>query len=117
MRSITIYILIFVTCCFLLLLNKQKVEHLENTIPLPSSSSDGSVPDDKQEKSNQQKIRGATSFIGNNRTQQLDELYENTLTFNNEEGREGLDICLEKCRGNCVEFGMHGKAFCFNVDK
>ena len=25
----------------------------------------------------------------------------------------GLYTCLEKCKGNCVEYGMTGDAFCF----
>lgn len=45
-----------------------------------------------------------------------DKLY--TLIYENEINRQGLDICIEKCRGNCVEYGILGKAFCFeNIEK
>lgn len=97
MNKLTIVIIIAIILIIILLTNKQKIELLTN------------VTTDE----NTQKEKGALNFLGNNRTQQLDELYENTITFENEEGREGLDMCVEKCKGNCVEFGIHGKAFCF----
>ena len=59
------------------------------------------------------KQSGGASFLENNRTQQLDDIFMQSTTYENEDGRQGLDICLEKCKGNCVEFGMHGKSFCF----
>lgn len=40
-----------------------------------------------------------------------DKLY--TKIYENEIGRQGLDICIEKCKGYCVEYGILGKAFCF----
>ena len=40
-----------------------------------------------------------------------DKLY--TKIYENEIGRQGLDICIEKCKGHCVEYGILGKAFCF----
>lgn len=110
MRYITMFIIIFVIVCFLLMMDKQNTEHLEN---IPSNKDDST-----QDKLKKQKAQGA-NLLGNNRTQQLDELYENTDTYENEEGRQGLDICLEYCKsdkgrgGNCVEFGITGKAFCF----
>lgn len=44
-----------------------------------------------------------------------DKLY--TKIYENEIGRQGLDICVEKCKGNCVEYGILGKAFCFEDEK
>ena len=43
----------------------------------------------------------------------VDDVYKNTQLYQNIDGRLGLDICLEKCTGNCVEDGVTGKAFCF----
>ncbi len=98
MKSVTI-ILIAVIFGVLLYLNRYNVEHLINM--------------KSEEELVKQKTKGANNFLGNNRTQQVDELFETAETYENEEGREGLDICVEKCKGNCVEFGIHGKAFCF----
>lgn len=40
-------------------------------------------------------------------------IYDDVKIYENEVGRQGLDICLEKCRGNCVEHGIFGKSYCF----
>lgn len=32
---------------------------------------------------------------------------------NDADGRIGLDKCIEKCKGYCVEFGQTGSAYCF----
>lgn len=42
---------------------------------------------------------------------QEDKLY--TRIYENEIDRQGFDICLDKCNGYCVEYGIMGKAFCF----
>ena len=103
MKHITIIIIIVIFAIIIYINRHNDVEHLTNV----------SAEETKTQDLNKQKIHGANNFLGNNRTQQIDELYETAETYENEEGREGLDICLEKCRGNCVEFGIHGKAFCF----
>ena len=46
-------------------------------------------------------------------TFQLDDIYDSAIKFDNDKDRLGLDICLEKCKGNCVEFGVTGFSFCF----
>lgn len=49
-----------------------------------------------------------------------DPLFQNLIVYNNDlnpflPGEEsGLDKCLNKCNGNCVEYGMTGTAWCFN---
>lgn len=44
----------------------------------------------------------------------LDDIYEKTQQFDNSsDGRLGIDKCYENCKGNCVEFGITGFAFCF----
>jgi hypothetical protein len=35
--------------------------------------------------------------------------YENNI----QTGRLGLDMCIESCTGNCVEYGQTGNAYCF----
>lgn len=32
---------------------------------------------------------------------------------NDPDGRIGLDKCIEKCNGYCVEYGMTGAAYCY----
>ena len=101
MNKLVLLIVIIIIIIIIVYLSNKKIEALEN---IQEQTSENNTI--------KQKKQGA-NFLGNNRTQQLDKLYENTDTYENIEGREGLDICMEKCKGNCVEFGMHGKAFCF----
>jgi hypothetical protein len=35
---------------------------------------------------------------------------------NDDDGRLGIDKCLEYCKGGCVEFGQTGIAYCFPRD-
>lgn len=35
---------------------------------------------------------------------------------NDDDGRLGIDKCLENCKGNCLEFGVTGIAYCFPRD-
>jgi hypothetical protein len=51
--------------------------------------------------------------LSDNTKNPMADIYENAKTFENDEDRQGLDKCLEDCTGNCVEFGLLGKAFCF----
>lgn len=60
----------------------------------------------------------SNNFLKNNNSNESkepkidsDKLY--TKIYENEIGRQGLDICIEKCKGYCVEYGILGKAFCF----
>jgi hypothetical protein len=46
-------------------------------------------------------------------TFKLSDIVEKATAYYNIPERLGLDVCLEKCKGNCVEFGITGKAFCF----
>ena len=41
--------------------------------------------------------------------------YDNTLV-DNEVSELGIDKCLAKCKGCCVEFGYTGSAYCFEGD-
>ncbi len=47
----------------------------------------------------------------------FDDVYSSAILYENEgmtlDSRLGIDICLEKCKGNCVEYGVTGSAFCF----
>lgn len=43
-----------------------------------------------------------------------DPLFGDVKEYNNDDdGRLGLDKCLEYCNGNCLEFGQTGVAYCF----
>lgn len=43
-----------------------------------------------------------------------DPLFSDVKEYNNDnDGRLGLDKCLEYCNGHCVEFGQTGIAYCF----
>lgn len=54
-------------------------------------------------------------LVGENRPHFLDDkLFQDVLTFDNDEdGRLGLDKCLESNCGICVEYGLTGNAICF----
>lgn len=46
-----------------------------------------------------------------------DKLFSDIVPYDNQmDGRIGLDICLEKCNGECLEFGQTGNAYCFPND-
>ena len=51
------------------------------------------------------------TFDTNAKKDDPDKLY--TRIYDNEKGRDGMDICLDKCKGNCVEYGIQGTAFCY----
>ena len=48
-----------------------------------------------------------------------DELFKSIVVYNNDEdpyepgGRLGIDKCLDKCSGRCIEFGITGIGYCF----
>ena len=43
-----------------------------------------------------------------------DVLFKDIIPYENQiDGRLGLDMCLEKCNGTCVEYGVTGNAYCF----
>ncbi len=42
--------------------------------------------------------------------QQFDDM---VVYDNSQDGRLGLDKCIEKCNGYCVEYGLTGSAYCF----
>jgi hypothetical protein len=43
-----------------------------------------------------------------------DILFKDIVPYENQiDGRLGLDMCLEKCNGTCVEYGVTGNAYCF----
>lgn len=48
-----------------------------------------------------------------------DALFKSIVVFNNDEdpyepgGRLGIDKCLDKCTGRCIEFGVTGVGYCF----
>lgn len=44
----------------------------------------------------------------------LKQQFDDIITYDNDpNGRIGLDKCIEKCNGYCVEFGLTGSAYCF----
>lgn len=46
-----------------------------------------------------------------------DKLFSDIVPYENQlDGRLGLDICLEKCDGECLEYGQTGNAYCFPND-
>ena len=55
-----------------------------------------------------------TEESNNKSNKDSDKLY--TKIYENEKGRQGLDICLGNCKGHCLEYGITGKAFCFEDD-
>lgn len=48
-----------------------------------------------------------------------DPLFKDVKTYNNDDNpymlgqKNGLEKCLDECKGRCVEFGVTGIAFCF----
>lgn len=46
----------------------------------------------------------------------LRQQFDDMIVYDNDaDGRIGLDKCIEKCNGYCVEFGQTGSAYCFPV--
>jgi hypothetical protein len=46
-----------------------------------------------------------------------DKIFSDIIPYENQlDGRLGLDICLEKCNGECLEYGQTGNAYCFPND-
>ncbi len=46
-------------------------------------------------------------------------LFDDIIMYKNEptlEGELGLEKCIKKCKGQCVEYGMTGESFCFPTD-
>lgn len=44
----------------------------------------------------------------------FDKLFDDVTTYgNDQDGRLGLDKCLEVCNGICLEYGVTGNALCF----
>lgn len=44
----------------------------------------------------------------------LKQQFEDLIGYDNDpNGRIGLDKCIEKCKGYCVEFGLTGSAYCY----
>ena len=61
-------------------------------------------------------ISGKEAVIAHNNYSLLnDPLFEDVIYYENDmtTGRIGLDQCIEKCDGNCVEYGQTGNAYCF----
>ncbi len=75
-------------------------ELMENTVNPPNTT---------QELSN----NNTNTVNSPNTTQELSDVYKNSQIFDNTDDQEGIITCLQKCKGNCVEFGVSGKAFCF----
>lgn len=42
-----------------------------------------------------------------------DKLFADVIIYDNEETRSGIDKCIEKCDGVCVEYGVTGVGQCF----
>ncbi len=70
-------------------------------------------------KNNNTKILSSTLPKQNTRqgTDPLDgQLFEDVLLYqgdNTLEGELGLEKCIKKCKGMCVEYGMTGDAYCY----
>lgn len=46
----------------------------------------------------------------------LNNQFDDIIEYNNDQnGRIGLDKCIEGCNGYCVEFGLTGDAHCFPI--
>lgn len=46
----------------------------------------------------------------------LKQQFDDMIVYDNDaDGRLGLDKCIEKCNGYCVEYGLTGSAYCFPV--
>jgi hypothetical protein len=61
-------------------------------------------------------INSKQAIISHNNYSLLnDPLFKDVIYYenNNESGRLGLDMCIELCNGNCVEYGQTGNAYCF----
>lgn len=44
----------------------------------------------------------------------LKQQFDDMIVYDNDpDGRIGLDKCIERCNGYCVEFGQTGSAYCF----
>lgn len=46
-------------------------------------------------------------------TKKEDESILHTRIYENTNENEGIEICLRNCKGNCVEFGVTGLAYCY----
>jgi hypothetical protein len=45
-------------------------------------------------------------------------MFDDIIVYNNDvDGRIGLDKCIEKCQGYCVEYGQTGTAYCYPVSE
>ncbi|ATZ80294.1 hypothetical protein BMW23_0236 [Bodo saltans virus] len=55
----------------------------------------------------------------NNNTLLTDSLFSNVVIYNNDadpyskNGMLGIDKCMSKCDGSCIEFGITGTGWCF----
>lgn len=61
-------------------------------------------------------INGKNAVISHNNYSLLnDPLFKDVIYYENniDSGRLGLDMCIEECNGNCVEYGQTGNAYCF----
>jgi hypothetical protein len=61
-------------------------------------------------------ITGKPAVIAHNNYSLLnDPLFSDVIYYENDmtTGRIGVDMCIEKCNGNCVEYGQTGNAYCF----
>ena len=61
-------------------------------------------------------INGKQAIISHNNYSLLnDPLFKDVIYYENniQTGRLGLDMCIESCNGNCVEYGQTGNAYCF----
>ena len=60
-------------------------------------------------------INGKQATISHNNYSLLnDPLFKDVVYYENDNnGRLGLDMCIESCDGNCVEYGQTGNAYCF----
>jgi hypothetical protein len=97
MKIILIILLILLILIFILLINKKE------------NYTDNNKNKNKKSKTiSDSIIKGSDPLEG--------QLFDDVIMYNGDktlQGELGLEKCIKKCDGMCVEYGMTGDAFCF----
>lgn len=95
-------LLLFIICLLTIITLLIKHENFEESIKKESIKEESIKPG---------RVKEETKYNPSN--QQISDIYEETKKFENNPPRLGIDLCYEQCKGNCVEYGITGFAFCF----
>lgn len=98
--------IILILLLLIILLISKKYEYFEEN-ETEENETEGNETEENLNSEEKPTKKNPTNFL-------LDDIYEKTTQYDNDNGRLGIDICLEKCKGNCVELGISGFSFCFD---